>query len=64
MLTIKLSSMTNASKAFSALRNNGIGSRIEKGTSGGCAYRLLVNDEQSRSALQVLRNTGVSFDIK
>ncbi len=64
MLTIKLSSMTNASKAFSALRNNGIGSQIEKGTSGGCAYRLLVLDEQSKKALQVLRNTGVSFEIK
>ena len=64
MLTIRLSSMTNASKAFSVLRNNGIGSQIEKGTSGGCAYKLLVRDEQSKRALQVLRNTGVSFDVK
>ena len=59
MLTIKLSSMTNASKAFSALRNNGIGSKIEKGTSGGCVYRITFGEDQRRRALQVLRNTGV-----
>ena len=64
MLTIKLSSMTNASRAFSVLRNNGIGSRIEKGTDKGCAFRLSVNDKDRKNALALLKNNGVSFNIK
>ena len=63
MIIIKFSSMTNAAKAFNALRLSGINSRIEKGSAGGCAFRLVIAEKYKREAAQALKMSGVPYSM-
>ena len=56
MNIFQFSSMTHAGRAYSELRRQGIESRIEKGSGGGCAFRLSIAPEDAARAEQILRD--------
>lgn len=57
----QFSSMTHAGKGYTELRRHGINSRIEKGSGGGCAFRLTVPPEERKRAQRILTNAHVAF---
>ena len=66
MKYFQFSSMTHAGRAYSELRRQGIEGRIEKGSGGGCAFRLRVAAEELERAERILRDAHVplqSYDL-
>ena len=62
MLILQFLSLTHAGKAMTHLRAQGIESQMEKGTAGGCAYRLRIPEESER-ALAILREAQIAFTV-
>ena len=60
MLILQFMSLTHAGKAMTFLRGQGIESQIEKGTAGGCVYRLRIEGEEE-PILRLLRSAQVPF---
>ncbi len=57
----QFSSMTHAGKAYTELRRHGIEGRIEKGSGGGCAFRLTVAPDHRERSERILRDAHVAF---